>query len=50
MDAMFGEVVEDATPLIQVDEVIAELVGDEIPIERGPNGSAIKSEAKRRAH
>ncbi|HEY1554174.1 MAG TPA: serine/threonine-protein kinase [Kofleriaceae bacterium] len=47
MAMTFGGVVEDATPVIHVDDVIAELVADEIPIERGPDGPAIKGDVKR---
>jgi serine/threonine protein kinase len=46
MESMFGGVVDDVTPVIHVDAVIAELVSDEIPIEHGAHGPAIRTKPR----
>jgi serine/threonine protein kinase len=46
MESMFGGVVDDVTPVIHVDDVIAELVSDEIPIEHGAYGPAIRTKPR----
>ncbi|HEY1553561.1 MAG TPA: serine/threonine-protein kinase [Kofleriaceae bacterium] len=41
MESVFGDVVDDVSSVIRIDDVIAELIADEVQIDRGANGATI---------